>query len=681
VITDAKDYAVSILTAEGDLLTGAGGLAGHKVGATNAVRTIRRHYGDDIHPGDVFAISDPYSGGGMHQNDVYVQQVVVVDGEPVGWIAVSAHMMDVGGMTVGSFAPAATDCYQEGMRLPAVRLVNRDADVREIWDIIATNVRFPAVVEMDLRGMIGATTKAGRRLAEVARTSGVDQFRDTTVALIEATEAALRARIRQVADGEYRCVGWIEWDRRTLRLPVTLVVDGDELEFDLTGAPAQVPHFFNSQPHIVKAAFIAAIAYDFAADLPMSEGLLRPVSLRTTPGSVVEAVAPAPIGAGHVAAAYAASDAMHQCLRLAILATPDHPLTELASTGASGASGTVPINWTARLADGSAETFGIAAGLWTGGSGGPDRDGIDLAPHGSSVGRESLAGFMSQDVELLEQRYPIEIGWRSVDRRDGAGGIGRQRSGDGMSTAFTPYGTEPVYGQVLNARQRLPLDGLAGGLPGRPSRIGLVGRDGTYQPVDVGSAEVVVEVGERLELCAGSTGGIGDPLDRDPEAVLRDVREERLTAEQAAELHGVVRTPTGDLDAAATTARRSELRRARLAGAAAPRRIPDGDVAGTDDAGTFPLYPGVAHRGGVAFATASNTPLAVAPHPWTDGCAVRREPYAEGVTLTWYLDPATGTALFVEAVPDDEDGPTVAVRPRHWLESTPPTPAADHPRP
>ena len=166
-VTEAKDYSVTLLDAAGGLIVGTGQVLFHFGAATHAVRSTIARHGDTLAPGDVFLANDPHNGGGLHPQDVMVQRPIFLDGELVAWAVLSAHMMDVGGMVVGSFAPAATECYQEGLRVPPVRLFRAGVEQTDVFDIFRNNIRMSQLVEMDLRGLV-----AGCHFAERAHRRG-----------------------------------------------------------------------------------------------------------------------------------------------------------------------------------------------------------------------------------------------------------------------------------------------------------------------------------------------------------------------------------------------------------------------------------------------------------------------------------------------------------------------------
>ena len=167
VVTESKDYSCTILDREGGLLIGAGKIDYHFYAASSAVNATIAAHGASIVAGDVFLANDPHNGGGLHAQDVMVQRPVFVDGARVAWIVNSAHLMDMGGMVLGSWAPAATECFQEALRFPPVRLFRAGIENSDVWAIFRNNVRLSELVEMDLRGLVAGCHVANEKLEAV----------------------------------------------------------------------------------------------------------------------------------------------------------------------------------------------------------------------------------------------------------------------------------------------------------------------------------------------------------------------------------------------------------------------------------------------------------------------------------------------------------------------------------
>ncbi|HMG40536.1 MAG TPA: hydantoinase B/oxoprolinase family protein [Acidimicrobiales bacterium] len=648
VVTEAKDYSFTLLDADGGLIIGSGQIEFHFGAASYAVKSTIERHGPTIAPGDVFIGNDPHYGGGLHPQDVMVQQPIYRDGERVAWVVISAHLMDVGGMVVGSFAPAATECFQEALRLPPVRLFRQGEEVTDVWDIFRNNVRLAQLVEMDLRGLVAGCHVAQERVEAVVASVGEERFVASLQALRDLSEAEMRARIAQLEDGVYRTTSWTEFDTEFFKIPCTLTIDGDRMVFDFAGASPQTPHFFNSKPYIIESEFIAMLSGRMAQDLPYNEGIFSAVELRCPEGTIVNARPPAPIAAAHMHVALNAANVALDAVKLALAASPDAPARRfLTGTGFESALGNQVWAWP--LPDGSSDAFMVLDGNWVGGSGGTERDGLDLGRNLVGAGMEG----MFTDIEILESWYPLLFSEKRARR--GVEGAGTHRAGGGNQMTFAPHGIDQMIGTTFGMRRWLPLEGAAGGEPGACNEFLVHHQDGSVEAVDVNVSGIVVTAGERFEMRLANGGGYGDPLERDPSSVLADLTAGRFTEEEAAAVYGVV-TSAGTVDADATAARRDEIRQQRLAAATPPVK-PVAVAAAVGEGEAVPLYVGVVQRGSVAFAEASGTPLAVAPDHWTDGCAVlEARPRDDGPAVVFrsYLDPATGRCLHVEAVLADE---------------------------
>jgi N-methylhydantoinase B len=662
-VTESKDYSVTLLDADGGLIIGTGVVQFHFGAATHAVRsTIERHR-DTLREGDVFLANDPHNGGGLHPQDVMVQRPIFVDGRLLAWVVVSAHLMDVGGMVVGSFAPEATECYQEGFRCPPVRLFRAGEEVTEVFDLLRNNVRMSQLVEMDLRGLVAGCHFAQERFTAVVHSVGKERFVESLRAIRDLTEAEMRRRIAALEDGTYRVVSWTEFDEEFFEVPCTLTIDGDRLTFDYEGAAPQTNHFFNTKPYIILSELAVMLSWRLAPDLPFNEGIFAPLELRCPEGTVVNASPPAPISAAHMHVALNAADVAVQAFTLALAASPDAPQRRnLVGPGFESAIGNNLWSWT--LPDGTSDAYLVIDGNWVGGSAGIARDGLDLGRN--LVGTRLEGAF--PDLEVLESWYPLLFSGRRA--RPGPDGAGTHRAGGGNQIGFRPHGIDEMTGTMFGMRRWLPLPGVAGGAPGATNEFLVHRADGSITQVGANEAGITVGRDDWFEVRLPNGGGFGDPLDRDPAAVAADVAKDRFSEEEAASVYGVVLDGGGRVDAVATDERRDALRAARLVAAQPALRPMSGGepdpASGAGDA--LPLYPGVVQRGAIAYAEASGAPLAVAPDHWTDGCPVlveRRWPDGPPVVVRTYLDPGTGRALHTEVALEGAPR-TFEVAPRRW---------------
>jgi N-methylhydantoinase B len=456
--------------------------------------------------------------------------------------------------------------------------------------------------------------------------------------------------------------GWSEWGDERYDLPCTLTVNGDELHFDFSGAPGQVTHFVNSKAFIVHGQVVADARNLLAQDLPFCEGVYRPIVTYCPPGTIVDSAPPAPIASAHLDVAMNCTAVATQCLQLALAATADDSLPRL-SAGPSGQAALANHSWSYRTPDGHIDGWVLSESFQPGSSGGEGHDGSDL--FANLVGTQHILDFV--DIEIIEAWYPMLVLEKAA--APGAHGAGQFRSGSGCRMAYRVAGDEFLTGAMFGMRETVPIAGVAGGFPGAPTEFGIRAADGELVMLAAHAAGVTLGPGQTFEFRAGSGGGWGDPLEREPELVRLDVRVGRLTHAEADATYGVVLETSAVVDTAATAARRAELRAARLAEASPAIAPVNPSVLIDATAAEQPLHHGVVQRGQVAVAIESGALLAVAPAHWTDGCPVLEIERRSSVGTPWcqrtYLDPLTGRALHTEAVPPRAPR-SFATAPHHW---------------
>src|SRR5712675_823575 len=564
VIAESRDCSCTLLDADSRLLMGGGAVSHHFGVCDHAVRSTLAIHGDSVASGDVFIANDPHNGGGLHYQDVVVQRPGFVEGRIGGWAVNSGHMMDMGGMAFGSWAPAATECYQEALRLPPVRLFKAGVEQRDVWAIVRNNIRVPHLVEMDIRSLVAGSQVAHDKMVQMATAMGAQRFIDAVRALRERTEREMRRRIALLDDGEYSMTTGTEWEKELYKVPCRLIIAGEHMHFDFEGAAPQTNHFFNSKTHIIRAIVVSDITDVLAHDLPLSAGLFAPISLNCPEGTVVNSRPPAPTASAHFDVALNASMAAQQCVMMAIAASgKDAPGRHLLS-GPVAPSCMGLHTWSYQTQAGTPDGWLMLDGAMSGGSAGHDRDGYDLFSF--MVARKAI--IEAVDVELFESRYPALV--LEKRPRPGAAGAGRHRAGAGCQMAYKPYGVSQLTGVMLGMREWLPLPGIAGGLPGANTEFAIRRADGRREVVSGHAGGLVVKEDEIFEFRLGCGGGLGDPLERDASAVARDVRQGRFSAQEAADVYGVILSEEGEANEEATRQRRARALAMRLRTATAP---------------------------------------------------------------------------------------------------------------
>jgi N-methylhydantoinase B len=571
-VVHATDYNFGLYAADGEMAVIGVYLLVPIYTGFMAIREFLARF-EDIEPGDVFIINDPYIAA-EHQNDVQFCAPFFHDGELIAWIGCMAHQVDLGGMEPGSWCPMASDVYQEGLRIPPGRIIRAGRRNDELWDIIVANSRMPFTVSNDFTAFLAGLKVAEERLRALCDRYGGPMVKAVMEQSIEASEEGLRKLLRTLPDGEWEHVSYLDRPDPAggegidlIRVHCKMTKRGDALVFDFNGSDAQS----NAYGMATRAGTVGAVATlmlaVFGSELPWNHGLMRPVEVVADDGLCVTAVPPAPVSGGAAGANWVAMNAAAGCI--AKMVSFSERYESLAFGPGDGSWQLAQFGGLNQYGEPFANMY-LDSLLW----GGPAfsfRDGVD------SGGAMVILGGGTEDVEQQEVRSPLLYLWRR-EVAD-SGGAGRNRGGNGIEYAMTPIDTDEVIGVMATHGVALPnRTGIFGGYPGSCARYELVrGADvrdelragrtvsrldelpGHYVELPGVSAGVRVRAGEVVNIRVQNGGGYGDPLDRDPARVLADVRSDAVSPEWAERLYGVV-VRNGELDAGATEARRQAIR-------------------------------------------------------------------------------------------------------------------------
>jgi N-methylhydantoinase B len=544
IVRDAMDYSTAVCDASGRTLAQGLTTPLHLGSFFDAMQNLIARHAGRIAPGDLFIFNDPYLAAGQHLPDIYIVRPIFIDGTLEAWATTVAHHNDVGGIVPGSNSIGSTEIYQEGLRLPLLKLQDGGKENTAIWDIIAANVRVPEKVIGDIKAQIAACHVGERELAALFGRYGRDTLRTCFEAIHDHAERLARAEFAAIPDGTYRFANHIDGigaDPVPIPFQVALTVRGSDVIVDWTGTSPQVEGGINSPVPFTRAAVYTALRSVLDSDVPNAQGFTRPITVIAPPGSIANPLPPAACGARGIT-----GFRMIDCLLGALAqALPDR-VTADGNGGATlpsigGYHGGRPFVYVETMMG----TWGAAA----------THDGQDGVAH---IG----ANQSNVPIELIEADHPLRVEQYAL--LPDTGGPGRFRGGLGLVRDFRLLADEARI-TVRSDKRRFPPYGLFGGHPGTPS-WNLINPDGERRVLPVLTTEPTrLRKDDVFRHIMAGGGGYGDPLERDPAHVLDDVVLGKVTLDHARDAYGVaiVRVDGGyAVDAAAT----ASLRRGRAPG-------------------------------------------------------------------------------------------------------------------
>jgi N-methylhydantoinase B len=493
-IKERQDCSTALFDASGRMVAQAEHIPVHLGAMPDAVDIV---LGKDPKPGDVFIVNDPFAGG-THLPDITLVSTIAPNDEVIGYAVSRAHHADVGGSSPGSMPPGAQEIYEEGLRLPAVRLVDGGEPNEAVHDLIRANVRTPDEREADLRAQRAANARAEERIGELLAEHGPTLL-DAFDAVIEYSRERVEAELDRLPNGTYRAQDILEGDGVTdddIPIEVTVTIDGASIAVDFAGTADQVTGNLNAPLSVAKSAVYFVVRAITDPEIPPNHGCYEPVSVSAPEGSVLNPDAPAAVVGGNVETSQRVMD-----VTLAALATA---VPDRVPAGGQGTMNNLIIG--DRTGDFTYyETIGGGFGAR------PEKDGMD----GVQVG---MTNTLNTPVEAMETEYPLRIERYAL--RPSSGGDGRYRGGLGLERTVTVETDATV--SLLTERRRTAPAGIDGGEDGATGE-NLV----NDEPVPA-KASVDVEAGTTVSVRTPGGGGHGEPAERDPEARECDRRDGKV---------------------------------------------------------------------------------------------------------------------------------------------------------
>ncbi len=503
-IKERRDHSTCLMDPQGRLIVQAeNSLPVHLASMLGLMHKLLEKFpADEIHEGDIFVANDPYAGGGTHLPDVNLAMPVFVDGRLLGFMCNLAHHADIGGMSPGSMAGGMTEIYQEGLRIPVVKLFSRGELVRDVFDLLLLNVRVPEERRGDYYAQVAACKLGVRRLLELAERYDAGTLAAGFAAIMDRTEARIRAAIGGIPDGSYSFRDVLDNDgmgAEDIAIAVRVDVAGDRISFDFDGSGAQVRGNVNVTLNATQSAVYYVLKGMLDPEIPNNDGLIRAVDITAPPDSIVNAGFPAAV-AGRANTAQRIIDVLIGALAQA--------LPEQAVGAANGANVTA-VFFGADPRTGRDYVYLETLGGGFGGRAHKDgKDGVQV----------HITNTSNLPVEAIEMEYPLLV--ESYGLIEDSGGPGRHRGGMGLRRVVRPVGHETVFNGMGERFRHRPW-GIFGGGDGATGRFLLRGPAGDEALADK-PAGIVIGPDTAVVVETPGAGGYGPPADRDSAALAED---------------------------------------------------------------------------------------------------------------------------------------------------------------
>ncbi len=524
ILNSSRDFSTALCDADGRLVAQAEHVPIHVGAVPWAVKSVRQFFGDGIRPGDVYLLNDPYHGNnhlpdltafvpvfaptGRDVREAGAERVTAeMENRLAFWSVNRSHQSDIGGATHGGYNPAATEIWQEGIRITPLRLYDAGTLREDVLHMLATNVRHPRDFRGDLAAMIGSARVGERRLLALLEEYGSETAAAAVEAVLDGAERQTRACIATWRDGVYRGEAILDDDghgARDVYIRATVTKRGSDLTVDLTDSHPQVAGFVNSSYPNMRSAVVMALAYLIDPETPKNDGTFRPLTVVAKPGTVVWANPPAPLT---LCTNHCAQEIAEAVLKALAPACPERVMAgwgrrfRIAIQGTDPRSGR-PFIW---------HMFHARPGGGASSAG----DGWPTAGEGQAAG-----GIKFGSVEVAEVRFPLFF--RRHEFRPDSAGEGQHRGGVGAVLELVVETDGPARANTAGDGVRYAPYGILGGRDGLPHRYRLRSRGRPDRVLKTKEVGILVRPGDVFVVESGGGGGWGDARRRDPAARAAD---------------------------------------------------------------------------------------------------------------------------------------------------------------
>ena len=527
---ERRDVCTAVIDPDGNSVAQVESLAALLGSMLSVVPNVYKKFGrENVKPGDMFIANDPYHGGGNHLPDIVIAAPAFADGKLIGWIANIGHHSDIGGKVPGSTSGDADSLFQEGTRIPVIRIRENDQLIQSVMDLILDNTRVPQEREGDLTAQMSANLIGVQRLQE-AYARYHDDLMACMEELVSYSERRVRAVVRSLPDGEYSFTDYVDGcgDKYPDPLPikVKVTIAGDDLTFDFTGTAQQIKAPINVPWPCTKAAVFFAVKALMGDDIPANEGINRAVKIIAPEGSIVNPTEPSPIGA---------QIDCQQRIPDAIFGALSSVFPERVVTAGNGACTTTILAGEGNIGTDSVFIFHevIAGG-----------GGACSAADGLSGVQVNMTNTSNMPIEATEMEF-TKILARKYELMKDTGGAGEERGGLGIERELEVLQDDVKY-TGLGDRHKFHPWGLEGGKEGGSGAFYRVSaEDGSVTRMGHKTTSLPLKKGDIIRVVTPGAGGYGDPKKRPAEKVLKDVIEQKVSVEAAEREYGVVVVPDG----------------------------------------------------------------------------------------------------------------------------------------
>ena len=513
ILNSSRDFSTAICGADGHLVAQAEHIPVHVGALPSATEAVVEAFGDDVHPGDVFLLNDPYFGG-SHLPDLTAFVPVFLEGRVVFWTVNRAHHSDIGGATHGAYNAAATEIWHEGLRVPPIRLYSRGERHEDLQRMLRVNVRHPRDFEGDLAAQIGSVHLGERRLQELAAEFDPATLERSVEKILDAAERQVRAIIETWADGTYHGHATLDDDGRgndDIVVRATVTVEGSNLTIDLRESAPEVESFLNSAYANTRSAVAMVLSFLIDPDIAKNDGAMRPVTMLLKPGTITYPNPGAPVT---MSTSHCAQEIIESVVKALSPACPERTMAGWGRRLRIAIKGRDPRNdrgfiW---------HMFHARPGAGASAGG----DGWHNTGEWHSAG-----GLKFGSVEVVEVRFPLFFARHEF--RPNSGGDGKYVGGAGVDLEFTLETEEDCVANTAGDGVRYGPCGMLGGEDGLPHRYLLRPPGGRARLLGSKQEGIPVTAGSTFEVHSAGGGGWGDPLARDAGVRRRDRRDGVMT--------------------------------------------------------------------------------------------------------------------------------------------------------